>query len=228
MDFFDVNGVRLAAEVTGAAGARPLVLLHGGGRDKSTWAEIAPAFAGTHRVYAVDLRGFGDSDRPGSYSFTQLRDDVLGLLDLLGADRVDLIGHSMGGTVAWLVAQARPGRVGRLVIVDSPPPKAGGEPIVLGARPEPEPPFDWDAIVAVIGDLNDPDPSWWDRIGDVTAPTLLLAGGAGSHVPQHLLTEALADLKDGRLVEIPVGHNLHTDAPERFLAEVVPFLTTTA
>lgn len=224
MEFFDVNGIRLAAEVSGAPHAPHLVLLHGGGRDKSVWADIAPAFARTHRVYAVDLRGFGDSDRPGDYSFTLMRDDVLGLLDLLGVDRTDLIGHSMGGTVAWLVAQAQPDRITRLVIVDSPPPRTGSDPIVLGPRPEPEPPFDWDAIVAIIEDLNHPDPSWWDRIGEVTAPTLLLAGGAASHVPQQLLADAAAELKDGRLVEVAAGHNLHLDATEEFLAEVVPFL----
>lgn len=52
----------------------------------------------------------------------------------------------------------------------------------------------------------------------------MLAGGPASHVPQELLAEALALLKRGRLVEIPVGHRLHREAPDAFLEAVVPFL----
>ncbi|MEV0269009.1 alpha/beta hydrolase [Hamadaea sp. NPDC050747] len=226
MEFFTVNGVRLAVEVSGAPGARPLLLLHSGGSTRSSWDSVAPAFAGSHRVYAVDLRGYGDSDRPGAYSFELMRDDVLGLLDVLGADAVDVIGHSLGGTVSWLVAQERPGRVRRLVIEDSPPPRAGdlrGGP--LGPPPEEELPFAWEALVAVMGQLADPDPAWWDRLGLVSARVLLLAGGAASHVPQELFAVAAGRLADARVVEIPVGHHIHREALAEFLAVVVPFLT---
>lgn len=225
MEFFDIDGVRIAATVAGSSGATPVVLLHGAGRDRSSWDAVIPGLAATHRVYALDLRGFGDSDRPGNYSFELMHDDVLGVLDAIGAERVDLIGHSMGGTVAWLVAQQAPARIRRLVIEDSPPPTRSAEPFDLGPRPDHELTFDWDALVAITRDLNNPDEQWWDRITTVTAPTLLLAGGAGSHVPQPMLTEALALLPDGRLAEIPVGHNIHLDASQEFLAHVVPFLT---
>jgi pimeloyl-ACP methyl ester carboxylesterase len=94
------RGVRLCVDVTGDPAARPLVLLHALGLDKSSWDPVAPAFARTHRVYAADMRGFGDSDRPGRYSYAEMRDDVVALLDAIGAERADLIGHSMGGTVA--------------------------------------------------------------------------------------------------------------------------------
>jgi pimeloyl-ACP methyl ester carboxylesterase len=154
-----------------------------------------------------------------------MRDDVLGLCDAIGADRFDLIGHSMGGTVAWLVAQLAPERVARLVIEDSPPPKPGLTRMPLRERPDGELPFDYDAWAAIIGQFNNPDPQWWYGIAKVTAPTLMLAGGAGSHVPQELFAEALAMLPDGHLVEIPVGHHIHAEAPEAFLAQVIPFLT---
>jgi pimeloyl-ACP methyl ester carboxylesterase len=42
------------------------------------------------------MRGFDDSDRPGRYSYAEMRGDVLALLDVIGADRADLVGHSMG------------------------------------------------------------------------------------------------------------------------------------
>src|ERR1035438_7493297 len=72
----------------------------------TSWAAVAAQFAKRFRVYALDLRGHGDSDWPGIYSFELIRDDVLGVLDQLGLDRVTLVGHSMGGTVAYLVAMA--------------------------------------------------------------------------------------------------------------------------
>jgi pimeloyl-ACP methyl ester carboxylesterase len=224
MEVFDVGGIRLAADVSGCVEGTVLVLLHGAGSDRSTWAAVAPAFAPTHRVYAVDLRGFGDSDRPGAYSFEAMRDDVLGLLDVIGADRADLVGHSVGGSVAWLVAQEQPERVAHLVMEDSPIPKPGRARRSLAERPAQEPPFDWAALVAIVREFDDPGPQWWERAGAVTARTLLLAGGAASHVPQHLFTEVLALLRDARIVEIPVGHHIHRDATEQFLAHVVAFL----
>lgn len=224
MEYFSANGVKIAGRVTGDPDSMPLVLLHGAGSDKSTWDAVAPTFASTHRVYAVDLRGFGESGRPGQYSFAAMRDDVLGLLDLIDAARVDVIGHSMGGSVAWLIAQAQPDRVAHLVIEDSPLPKPGLAKGAVPTRPLVDPPFDWDALAAIVAELNDPDPQWWERIALISAPTLMLAGGGSSHVPQHLFAEALTLLRDGHLAEIPVGHNIHRDAPDRFIAAVSPFL----
>ena len=219
-----VNGVRLAVAVSGPPDGPPLVLLHGGGSNKSTWDLVAPTLAATHRVYAPDLRGFGDSDRPGTYSFELMRDDVFAIMDAFGVDRFDVIGHSMGGTIAGLMAEARPARIARLVVVDSPLPRVGGDPFILGDRPDPEPDFDWDALVAIIAQVNNPDPRWWDAMGDITATTLFLAGGPPSHVAQESLREAHALVAGSRLVEIPVGHAIHRLAPTEFLAEVVPFL----
>jgi pimeloyl-ACP methyl ester carboxylesterase len=228
MEYFEAAGRRVAVAVSGPGGGMPLVLLHGGGSDSSSWAGVAPAFAAAHRVYAVDLRGFGASERGGPYGFEPMRDDVLGLLDVIGAGPVDLVGHSMGGTVAWLVAQElavgnQLDRLAHLVVEDSPPPRKGASRLQLGERPA-EVPFDWDALVAVVAGLNDPDPRWWDRLGSVTVPTLLLAGGSSSHVPQHLYPEMVALLPHAQLLEIPVGHNIHRDAPDQFLAAVLPFL----
>ncbi len=86
-------------------------------------------------------------------------------------------------------------------------------------------PFDWQALLAVAAQVSDPDPSWWDRVPAVTAPVLMLAGGPESHVRQQSFADALALLPDGRVHEIPVGHHIHEEAPEEFLAAVTPFLT---
>jgi 3-oxoadipate enol-lactonase len=225
--FFDVGRIRLAATVSGTPGAMPLILLHGGGSDSSAWDGVAPAFTATHQVYALDQRGFGATTRGGPYGFPAMRDDVLGLLDVIGAQRCDLVGHSMGGTVAWLVAQQQPDRVAHLVVEDSPPPARGRFRSSVRIGDPPDAPFDWAAVEAYARELESPDPQWWDQIVAVTAPTLVLAGGASSPVPQDLFDEVLAKLPDGQILQIPVGHNIHRDAPGEFTQAVTAFLKAT-
>jgi pimeloyl-ACP methyl ester carboxylesterase len=116
-----IRDIRIAYQVTGEPSAPPMVLLHALGERGSDWAPVTPAFAERHRVYAPDLRGHGDTDWPGDYSFRLMRDDVIGLLDVIGLRQVILVGHSMGAAVAYLVTIARPDLVARLVIEDASP-----------------------------------------------------------------------------------------------------------
>ena len=217
-----VDGVRLVCQAWGAADLPTLVLLHGLGGQASTWDTVAPELAGSFRVLAIDLRGHGDSDRPGDYSFELMRDDVLGVLGQLGLDRVNLLGHSMGGTVAYLIAQQEPGRIGRLILEDTPPPFPMGR--IAGERPDEPLPFDWAVVPAIYSQLNDPDPAWWDRLTQITAPALVIAGGPASHVPQDKLAEAAARLPHGTLQVIPAGHEVHANRPAEFTAAVLGFL----
>jgi 3-oxoadipate enol-lactonase len=53
-----------------------------------------------------------------------------------------------------------------------------------------------------------------------------LAGGAQSHIDQNRMREAAARMPSARVVEIPVGHRIHSEAPEKFATAVIPFLTT--
>lgn len=137
----ETGGVRLAYRVCGSPEAPPLVLLHALGEDSTDWDGVMPALARHRRVYALDLRGHGRSDRPGDYSLELMRADVLGVLDALALERVDLIGHSMGGVVAYLLAGRHPERVGRLILEDAPAPLPR-EPSVP-TRPDGELPYDW-------------------------------------------------------------------------------------
>jgi pimeloyl-ACP methyl ester carboxylesterase len=133
----------------------------------------------------------------------------------------------MGGTVAWLAAQPRPARLARLVIEDSPPPPAGRTAVPAPPRPDGPLPFDYEAIVAIVGQVNNPDPAWWDELPKVAVPTLVIAGGPDSHVPQDLLGEAAARVPHGRLVRIPAGHHVHRTRPADFVAAVREFLAGT-
>lgn len=100
----------------------PLLLLHGfGARALWQWHDQLAAFAEHHTVVMPDLLGFGGSSSPaGDPSLEHQVAAMLGVLDHLGLEQVDLVGMSYGGLVAWSMAIAHPSRVGRLVLVDSP------------------------------------------------------------------------------------------------------------
>lgn len=219
----EVGGIRLAYRVSGVPDAPPLVLVHALGENADDWATVTPELARRHRVYAVDLRGHGRSDWPGDYSLELMRADVLGLLDALGLDRVDVIGHSLGGIVAYLVAAERPHRVRRLVLEDVPVPRP--RTAVAPNRPEGALAFDWEMVLAVRRQVDTPDPAWLARLGRITADTLVLGGGPDSHVPQDGVAELARRVPGARAVTIPVGHLVHHAAPAEFTAVVSAFLS---
>ncbi|OEJ28363.1 hydrolase [Streptomyces agglomeratus] len=214
------NGVRIAYRTWGDPAAPPVVLLHGRSGNSAHWTHVARRLARTRRVYAPDLRGHGMSDWPGSYTYLRMRDDVRGFLDALGLGRADLVGHSMGGVVALLVAQAYPERVGRLVLEDPPAPFPAEPRRPAPVRTDERLDFDREVVAATDAQYNDPDPGWAEGLSHISSPTLLLAGGPSSHLPQGPLAR-MAELIPGcRLVTIDAGHLIHENAPEAFLAEL--------
>ncbi|MFD0277468.1 alpha/beta fold hydrolase [Kitasatospora sp. NPDC127111] len=213
----------LAYRESGRPGGPPLVLLHALGEGADDWAGVLPRLAPDHRVYALDLRGHGASGRPGRYGLTGMRDDVLGFLDALGLERVDLVGHSMGGVVAYLVAQEQPGRVGRLVLEDVPAPYPRPATPVADA-PDGPVGFDWAVVKAIKAQIDTPDRAWLERLAEITAPTLVVAGGPASHVPQDRLAELAGRIPDCRMVTVEAGHLVHRARPAEFVAAVAPFL----
>lgn len=101
-------------------GATTYVCLHGFLDDPSVWNGVADALADAGRVIRVQQRAHGDSTAPeGSCSIDDLAQDVVKLLDALGAERSVLVGHALGGLVAAKVALAAPTRVAGLVLVSS-------------------------------------------------------------------------------------------------------------
>lgn len=211
----DAGGVRLAYRTYGDPAAAPMVLLHGGGTDRSAWDCVTGDFARDHHVHAVDLRGHGGSDRAPAYSFELMRDDVVAFLKALELRGVTLVGHSMGGVVAYLVAAAVPDRVAALVIEEAPPPSPMGFPVP-----------DHPVRGPIVHQLNEPDPAWWSTAAAIACPVLVVAGGDPSFLPQDLITEMAQRFPHGTLVTIPVGHLVHQEAPTEFVAAVHHFVGT--
>jgi len=118
-DYVTAAGVRLHVTETGPRDAPPIILLHGFGSSLQTFDAWVPALARNHRVIAYDQPGFGltGADPTGDYS-DERNVLVLGaLMDKLGVSRASLVGHSMGGKLAWQFAAANPARVDRLVLI---------------------------------------------------------------------------------------------------------------
>src|SRR5680860_1557297 len=103
----------------------PLLLIHGFGASTYTWRHIAPELARTHRVIAVDLKGFGQSDKPFDSRYSVF--DQAELLAQLIEDRdlrdLTVVGHSFGGGVALVLAleadKRLKGRITKLILLDS-------------------------------------------------------------------------------------------------------------
>ncbi|UZJ32508.1 alpha/beta fold hydrolase [Streptomyces endophytica] len=220
-----VGDVRLAYRVWGEEDAPPVVLLHCLGEDGEDWRGVVGRLAGTHRVFALDQRGHGSSDWPGEYGFARWRDDAIGFLQALGLKRVTLIGHSAGALTALLVAADRPELVDRLVLEEAAPPLPAAPPQEAPEQPAGPQAFDWRAKTAVVAERNAPDPQWWECLPRITAPTLVIAGGPTSHIPQEQLAEMADVIPDASLVTVEgAGHLVHEERPGEFLAAVTSFL----
>ncbi|MFD5787613.1 alpha/beta fold hydrolase [Streptomyces sp. NPDC127037] len=217
------GGIRLSHRVWGDPAAPPVVLAHGRCGNSGDWAHIAAGLAATHRVYAFDFRGHGLSDWPGRYSFELFRDDLHGFLEARNLAGATVVGHSMGGAAAYLLAGRHPGLIGRLVIEEAPPPFPLDPPRPAPERPAGELDFDWPLVPAIDAQLNDPDPAGPELLGDITAPTLIIGGGPSSRIDQEDLAWMARRIPGAEHVTIDAGHLVHTERPEEFLAALRSF-----
>ena len=119
--YVDAAGVRLRYACTGTRGAAPtVVLVHGFGESLVAWRGVASRLAESHAVCALDLPGFGLSDKPASgYATDTMAARVWAALDRIAPGRVVLAGHSLGGAVAAAAAATHPERTAGLVLVDA-------------------------------------------------------------------------------------------------------------
>ncbi len=98
----------------------PLVLLHALGESALDWQWVIPALARTHRVYAPDLIGFGESAKPAvDYSPRFLAGTVAAFFDTLGIERAAVVGNSLGGLIGLHLALSEPTRLTALGLVAS-------------------------------------------------------------------------------------------------------------
>lgn len=216
--------MRLAYRTWGDPFGSPVVLLHGLGGSSLSWEAVATLLGEEWRVYAIDLRGHGESDWPDEYGFEQMRDDVLEFLDACELDRVGVVGHSMGGVVAYLLAEEHADRVERLVLIETPPPFPGQ--LVAGSRPAGPVDYDENALEEIRTQIAGPDPHWREELGQIVAPTLMIAGGPESDMPQERLSDMASLIPDCRLITLGGGHQVHKRHPDQVAQQISEFFTS--
>jgi pimeloyl-ACP methyl ester carboxylesterase len=114
--YVEVRGARLHVAELGDPDGPAVLLLHGWPQHWWSWRLLMPLLADRYRVLAMDLRGFGWSEATArGYRKDELAEDVVGVLDALGVDRVNLVGHDWGGVIGFLVCLEHPDRVARFV-----------------------------------------------------------------------------------------------------------------
>ena len=118
LQFIDVHGYRRAFRKAG--NGTPLLLLHGFGDSSKTWCSVLSHLSRRHMVIAPDLLGHGESDKPrADYSIGAYACGMRDLLSVLDVERVTVVGHSLGGSIAMQFAYQFPDRCERLVLIGS-------------------------------------------------------------------------------------------------------------
>ncbi|MCC3290928.1 alpha/beta fold hydrolase [Arthrobacter sp. zg-Y1110] len=121
------TGITVPCLVQGDADAPPVLLLHAWAESRRSFDRLLPGLAG-FRIYAPDLRGQGDADKPqDGYSLAEQAEDAAAVLDALEVPTASVLGSSSGGYVAQQLAVDHPDRVAALVLV--------GAPLTLKGRP---------------------------------------------------------------------------------------------
>jgi pimeloyl-ACP methyl ester carboxylesterase len=117
--FTQVNDCNVHYEVSGEG--KPLILVHGTGADAQSFEDMIPILSKDFKVYAYDMRGFGETIRPTQVplSDTLWADDLAGLMGELGVEQAALAGWSLGGIVAMEFALRYPQMVSHLILIGS-------------------------------------------------------------------------------------------------------------
>lgn len=184
-EFLQANGLRLLCRQWGRADADPVLFLHGLRGFSGTWRHVAAALSCEYRIIAYDQRGRGESDWDPlcNYYTDAYVADLETVVDQLALRRFALVGHSMGGTTAYVYADRHPERVDALVIEDIAP---GSSTRGAGAE----------RIVAEMATLPTSFASW----GEARSYWRARRPAVSVEALEQRLAESLRSSPDGRIV----------------------------
>lgn len=217
-----VHGHQLRLRVEGEG--PPLLLLNGLTRPLSCWDAFIEAL-GQRTIVTFDAPGVGESSSPVlPLSIEQLADVSAAVLDVLGQERVDVLGYSHGGAVAQQLAASHPERVHRLILVAT---SCGVGSTLAG----------WDSRDALgilangIFRVNAVSTVWrtmaissWSSIpflGTISAPTLVVCGASDQVTPLANSQAIAGRIPNATLIELSEGHDLQQPRAAKKLANVV-------
>jgi len=246
MPYADNNGVRIHFQLEGEG--QPLVLQHGFTDSLETWYELdyVDALKREHQLILVDARGHGASDKPhdtSAYSNEARATDVASVLRALAIPRADYMGYSMGGCIAYSLAQYVPECVHRLIIGGNGAQgrsrigdrllaglRAGGAEGIPALWGAPLPPTlmarlrknDVEALMASRVDAL----GFSDVLPTMTMPCLLYVGDANSEYP--LVRQTVAEMPNATFFTLPgLGHAEAYLRSDLVLPRVLDFLKST-
>lgn len=161
--YVPVNGIKVYYEVYGEG--RPIVLLHGAFMTiEGNWGQLIPELSKTRKVIAIEMQGHGHtpfSDR--KLDLATLASDVDGVMNYLKVDSADVVGYSMGGSVAYQLIIQSPKRVKKLVIISSTYKSSGWLPEVTNAFKAFKPEFFSNSPFETAYDAIAPDKTKWTK-----------------------------------------------------------------
>lgn len=202
-NFADVNGQHIFYAVHGTG--KPLILLHGG-IDPDCYGSNLAALASGRQVIAVHLQGHGrtpDTDRP--LRAETMADDIAALIGHLKLGKADVMGYSLGASVALQTAIRHPDAVDRLVLVSATMQRDGSFPEVVAALDQLEghaaaygpgvaasplgqayPGVDWTRLFRKLGEMTARPFDWSAEVPRIRARTLLVFADADMMRPEHM------------------------------------------
>ena len=190
-----VNGIKVYYEVYGEG--KPIILLHGAFMTiADNWGQLIPELSKTRKVIAIEMQGHGHtpfSDR--KLNIATLASDVGGVMDYLKIDSADIVGYSMGGSVAYQFTIQNPKRVKKLVIISSTYKSTGWRPEIANAFKNMKPEMFANSPMKAAYDAVAPDKTKWTQfieqmlafigttfdmgdsnIAKITSPVLIISG----------------------------------------------------
>jgi pimeloyl-ACP methyl ester carboxylesterase len=231
-EHIEIGPISVACSESGEG--EPVVLLHGGESSLRQFDLFRPLLGSGIRAIAYDQRDVGGTvNGPEPYTIATLASDCAGLIEALGLERAHVVGASLGGAIAMNVALDHPDRVASLTLISAPPnvPEADGGPAakVMAMTPRERAAFMLDAVLTPEGQRRDPalaaqvlslltasaglgerrqaairTHDCADRLGDISAPTLVLNGTDDPLVPATT-AELLAERIPGAVLELIEG-----------------------
>lgn len=252
MPHIKVNGVNLYYEKAGH-GEETLVFIHGNVGSARWWDLIWPQLVEKYTILRVDLRGCGQSERPGQgHTVPQYSEDVRALIKELGLQNVFVIGHSMGGSITMDIAVHEPQLVKGMVLVNSAPAEGFVTPeerkpliermigdrnlmkMSLAAVMPTAAQGDFfeaivdDAMVAAPTMISNytslGEADYRDRLAEKNIPTLIVFGTQDSLISLDMIERTRDAIRSSKLVLYEgIGHSPNVEAPERLVEDIDRF-----
>lgn len=245
-----LDGVKLS--ILEAGSGDPVIYVHGVVTTSNIFPAYLAAYSPAFRGIAVDLRGYGDSEKtPAGSNIDQFVVDLIHLADHLGIDKPVWVGVSMGGMILQRLALNHPDRVRALVLVST----TDGAMILDKDLPTIGAPRDYRDVSktiivesfpagtapALYQPLLDRIPTWnaavlrealtsmsrfnvHGQLGSITAPTLMLVGAKDYVATPAIARGIQSQIPGAQLVEFNTGHFMMAEDPERFRTVLGTFL----